>query len=157
MIMDNDQPQPETLQPEKRGPGRPRKAGRPPFTPEERLIRNRHRGQGILQLSKEAESMTPEDVIEKLIAASAYDSAELYDRSRKRGLSESQLRKMGLLSRNLVNLAQAKKAIVEIARGDDLSKIPTEQLVKVIVRQLRTQPELKAAVAAELGQVGGPA
>ena len=92
-----------------------------------------------------------EEHIDRLIEAVGGNIEGLRVKSRQGQLSEREVMQVGRLARTLETCAQAKRHLLEAAKGDgDLSGIPTEQLARVVVRAMRTDHDLKAAIAAEM-------
>jgi len=98
------------------------------------------------------EGVTCEEHLDRLVEAVGRNVEGFRLLSREGRLTDKQLVSVQRLARTLEIIANAKRALQETqakAEGD-LSAIPTEQLARVVVRTMKTNHELKAAIAAEL-------
>lgn len=92
-----------------------------------------------------------EEHLDRLIEALGGNIEQLRQKSGNGPLTDVELMRAGRLARTLETCAQAKRHLIEGAKGDgDLSGIPTEQLARVVVRAMKSDHALKAAIAAEL-------
>jgi hypothetical protein len=99
------------------------------------------------------EGVSCEEHLDRLVEAIGGNIEGLRIKSRQGPLSDKDVMTVGKLARTLETCAQAKRHLLEAAKGDgDLSNIPTEQLARVVVKIMKTDHELKAAIAAEMKQ-----
>jgi hypothetical protein len=99
------------------------------------------------------EGVSCEEHLDRLVEAIGGNIEGLRIKSRQGPLSDKDVMTVGKLARTLETCAQAKRHLLEAAKGDgDLSAIPTEQLARVVVKAMRTDADLKAAIAAEMKQ-----
>jgi hypothetical protein len=103
--------------------------------------------------SHDVDRLDAEDVVGKLFHALAFEAVRVdRDVIARGGMTDAELKKATILARAVETCAQAKRHLIEAAKAEDLSNIPTEQLVRVVVSQMRKLPELAAAVTAEIGR-----
>jgi hypothetical protein len=94
-----------------------------------------------------------EDVIDKVFETLAFEAVRMRRNVERRGsLSPTELKHSALLARALEVCAQAKRHLIEAAKAEDLSSVPTDQLVRVVVGQMRKLPELHAAIVGEINR-----
>lgn len=98
------------------------------------------------------EGVSCEEHLDRLVEAVGGNVEQLRQKSRITTLTDKELMQAGRLARTLETIAQAKRHLLEAAaKGDgDLSGIPTEQLARVVVRTMRSDPALRAAITAEM-------
>jgi hypothetical protein len=97
------------------------------------------------------EGVTCDEHVDRLIEALGGNVEALRIKSKQTTLTDKEVMQVGRLARTLETCAQAKRHLLEATKGDgDLSGIPTEQLARVVVRAMKTDHDLKAAIAAEL-------
>lgn len=98
------------------------------------------------------EGVSCEEHLDRLVEAVGGNVEALRVKSKATTLTDREVMQVGRLARTLETIAQAKRHLTETAaKGDgDLSGIPTEQLARVVVRAMRTDHELKAAIAAAM-------
>jgi hypothetical protein len=113
-----------------------RKAGRPPR---------------IVVPHASVAGVTCEEHLDRIVEAVGGNIEALRQKSRVTQLTDREVLQAGKLARTLETCAQAKRHLIEAAKGgEDLSGIPTEQLARVVVRAMRTDADLKAAIVAEI-------
>jgi len=98
------------------------------------------------------EGVSCEEHLDRLVEAVGGNVEALRVKSKITTLTDREVMQVGRLARTLETIAQAKRHLLEAAaKGDgDLSGIPTEQLARVVLRTMRTNHELKAAITAAL-------
>jgi len=102
------------------------------------------------------QSMDAETIIKKLFETLAYEVVRLRRLAARKGsLTPDECKRTSLVARAVETCAQAKRHIIEATKAEDLSGIPTEQLTRVVVSQMRKLPELHAAVVAEINRTKG--
>lgn len=97
--------------------------------------------------------ISAEEQIDKLTASLNVNIEQLRLKAETGALTKEEVGTLAKLSRILETCARAKKSLSDATREDgDLSAIPTEQLARIVVRAMRTDPALKAAIAGEIAK-----